>query len=106
MRGIRILLILFALLALGSNARAQVTSLTLNSDPGDFIGGGQFTFLTSRMVHSALNKTLIKAFRYPFSGSPASFGSWILLRRTANSLASGLTRAPHAFLFRHRLNRD
>ena len=47
MNRIRILLTLFGLLIFGITAHAQVTSLTLNSDPGDYIGGGQFTFLTT-----------------------------------------------------------
>jgi len=34
----------FALLACSMPARAQVTSLTLTSDAGDYIGGGQFYF--------------------------------------------------------------
>ena len=38
--------ILFAVLACSFPARAQVTSLTLISDPGDFVGGGQFYFFT------------------------------------------------------------
>lgn len=44
----RNLLFLFflALSLLTTRANAQVTSLTLNSDPGDFIGGGQSLFLT------------------------------------------------------------
>jgi hypothetical protein len=47
MNRIRILLTLFGLLVFGVTAQAQVTSLTLNSDPGDYIGGGQSTFLTT-----------------------------------------------------------
>ena len=43
---IRVLLILFGLFVFSTTAFGQVTSLTLNSDPGDFVGGGQFTFLT------------------------------------------------------------
>jgi hypothetical protein len=38
--------LLFALLALSVSAQAQVTSLTLSSDPGDYIGGGQFYYFT------------------------------------------------------------
>jgi len=34
-------------LAFHTQAHAQVTSLTLSSDPGDYIGGGQFLFFTS-----------------------------------------------------------
>lgn len=41
-----ILTILSCLLILDSNAHGQVTSLTLNSDPGDYIGAGQFLFFT------------------------------------------------------------
>src|SRR5260370_15791141 len=45
MNHIRILLILFGLSIFGVTTQAQVTSLTLNSDPGDFVGQGQFLFL-------------------------------------------------------------
>lgn len=37
---------LFTLLVLSVPAQAQVTSLTMVSDPGDYIGGGQFYFYT------------------------------------------------------------
>jgi hypothetical protein len=37
---------LLALFALSMSAQAQVTSLTMVSDPGDYIGGGQFYFYT------------------------------------------------------------
>src|ERR1700731_3955666 len=40
------LLSIFCSLVVGFEAHAQVTSLTLNSDPGDYIGGGQFLFFT------------------------------------------------------------
>jgi hypothetical protein len=46
MRSICILLTLFGLPIWASTAQAQVTSLTLNSDPGDYIGLGQFLFFT------------------------------------------------------------
>jgi hypothetical protein len=46
MKRIRILLIVFGFSLLGAKAHAQVTSLTLNSDPGDFVGQGQFLFFT------------------------------------------------------------
>jgi len=39
-------LFVLAFSVLAATAHAQVTSLTLNSDPGDFIGGGQSLFLT------------------------------------------------------------
>lgn len=39
-------LLLMVLLACASGATAQVTSLTMNSDPGDYIGGGQFYYYT------------------------------------------------------------
>ena len=45
--GIRsLLVILFALFACNVPALAQVTSLTLISDAGDYVGGGQFYFFT------------------------------------------------------------
>ncbi len=37
---------IFASTLLGATVRAQVTSLTLNSDSGDYIGAGQFLFFT------------------------------------------------------------
>jgi hypothetical protein len=46
MKRIRILLIVFVSLLLGAKAHGQVTSLTLNSDSGDFVGQGQFLFFT------------------------------------------------------------
>src|ERR1041385_6848838 len=41
-----IFLFVLAFLILTATANAQVTSITLNSDPGDFIGGGQSLFFT------------------------------------------------------------
>lgn len=46
MKLFRILALVFALAILAASAGAQVTSLSLNSDPGDFIGQGQTIFLT------------------------------------------------------------
>lgn len=42
----RSILILLGLLLVAASAQGQVTSLSLNSDPGDFVGGGQTIFLT------------------------------------------------------------
>jgi len=98
MRGIRILLILFALLALGSNARAQVTSLTLNSDPGDFIGGGQFTFLTSSDGTFSAQQNFDQGVSISFFGQPGVF--WFLDFAAPNSQLlsigtyAGATRFP------------
>src|SRR6185312_10610774 len=41
-----IFLFVLAFSILTATANAQVTSLTLNSDPGDFIGGGENVFFT------------------------------------------------------------
>jgi hypothetical protein len=83
---VRLLLLLFALSLFGTRAHAQVTSLRLNSDPGDYIGGGQFTFLTPPpTAPSVPNKTLIKGFPSPFSVSPARFGFLTSPPRTNNS---------------------
>jgi len=41
-----VFLFLLALSLLTVRANAQVTSLALNSDSGDFVGGGQSLFLT------------------------------------------------------------
>lgn len=46
MNRIRIVLILFGLFIFGARAQAQVTSLTLSGDPGDYIVGNQFLFFT------------------------------------------------------------
>ncbi len=42
----RLLVILLIAFAWDASAHAQVTSLTMNSDPGDFVGAGQFYFFT------------------------------------------------------------
>jgi hypothetical protein len=42
----RICVFLLSLFILAAAAQAQVTSLSLNSDPGDFIGGGENVFFT------------------------------------------------------------
>lgn len=46
MKYLRSFSFVLALMFLATTARAQVTSLSLNSDPGDFVGGGQTIFLT------------------------------------------------------------
>ena len=46
MKRICIFLFVLAISVLTATANAQVTSLALNSDPGDFVGGGQSLFLT------------------------------------------------------------
>lgn len=43
---LHLLVILFVVLAFSGSAHAQVTSLTLSSDSGDFVGAGQFYFFT------------------------------------------------------------
>jgi hypothetical protein len=45
-RVLRSATILFAALAWSASVQAQITSLTMMSDPGDYIGGGQFYFYT------------------------------------------------------------
>lgn len=42
----RLVCIALSLFVIAASAQAQVTSLSLVSDPGDFVGGGQTTFLT------------------------------------------------------------
>jgi len=46
-RVILILSIILLMIACGAQAQAQVTSLTMTSDPGDFIGLGQFFFFSA-----------------------------------------------------------
>src|SRR5439155_2099831 len=43
---VAILSVILLILACHPMADAEVTSLTLSSDPGDYVGGGQFFFLT------------------------------------------------------------
>jgi Putative Ig domain len=47
MRRYRAVWIVLPLLIVAATIQGQVTSLSLNSDPGDFVGGGQTLFLTS-----------------------------------------------------------
>src|SRR5882762_8161485 len=46
-RHIRALITVLGSAMFAATSHAQVTSLTLNSDPGDYIGAGQFLFFTS-----------------------------------------------------------
>jgi len=54
-----LLVVLLVLFACSVSAQAQVTSLTMTSDAGDYIGGGQFYFYTPASAH---NRTVLKAF--------------------------------------------
>src|SRR5690348_13427916 len=76
MRLMRFFLILFGLLALGGIAHAQVTSLTLNSDPGDYIGQGQFTFLTPSDGTFSAQQNFDQGVSISFFGQPGTF--WFL----------------------------
>ena len=73
---IRVLLILFGVLLFGTSSYGQVTSLTLNSDPGDFIGGGQFTFLTPSDGSFSASQNFDQGVSISFFGQPGVF--WFL----------------------------
>ena len=70
---VRLLLTLFALTLLGTGAHAQVTSLRLNSDPGDYIGGGQFTFLTPSDGTFSAQQNFDQGVSISFLGQPGTF---------------------------------
>ncbi len=70
---VRLLLTLFALTLLGTGAHAQVTSLRLNSDPGDYIGGGQFTFLTPSDGTFSAQPNFDQGVSISFLGQPGTF---------------------------------
>ena len=76
MRRIATLVILLGLSIFGPRAHAQVTSLTLNSDPGDFIGGGQFTFLTPSDGTFSAQQNFDQGVSVSFFGQPGIF--WFL----------------------------
>ncbi|HET9181738.1 MAG TPA: putative Ig domain-containing protein [Candidatus Angelobacter sp.] len=62
-----------ALLAMTAAAHAQVTSLSLTSDPGDFIGGGQTTFLTPADGSFTASKNPDNGVFIDFLGQPGIF---------------------------------
>ncbi len=70
---VRLLLLLFALSLFGTGAHAQVTSLRLNSDPGDYIGGGQFTFLTPSDGTFSAQQNSDQGVSISFFGQPGTF---------------------------------
>jgi len=63
-----LLVFLFAVLVCSIPAGAQVTSLTLVSDSGDYVGGRQFYSFTLPTPVSFHNKILANAFRWRFVG--------------------------------------
>src|SRR2546429_591199 len=73
---IRFLLVLFGLFVFSTSAFGQVTSLTLNSDPGDYIGGGQFTFLTPTDGSFNARQNFDQGVSISFFGQPGVF--WFL----------------------------
>jgi len=70
---IRIVLILFGLLIFSVSAFGQVTSITLNSDPGDYVGGGQFTFLTPTDGSFSAQQNFDQGVSISFFGQPGVF---------------------------------
>lgn len=92
------LAVLCALMAISSAAWAQVTSLSLTSDPGDFIGQGQTTFLTPADGTFTASQNFDGGVSVDFSGQPGTF--WFLDFAAANSQPltvgtfTGATRFP------------
>jgi len=64
-------------------AQAQVTSLSLTSDPGDFIGGGQTTFLTPADGSFSASKNFDNGVSIDFFGQAGVF--WLLDFAAPNS---------------------
>jgi len=73
---VRIRIFLFLLLCSFASAYGQVTSLTFNSDPGDYIGGGQFTFLTPSDGSFNAQQNYDQGVSISFVGQPGVF--WYL----------------------------
>lgn len=69
-------LILVGSLIFATSAFGQVTSLTLNSDPGDFVGQGQFTFLTPADGSFSAQQNFDQGVSVSFFGQPGIF--WFL----------------------------
>lgn len=69
-------LLLCALMAMAATAQAQVTSLSMTSDPGDFIGGGQTTFLTPADGTFSASQNFDGGVSIDFFGQPGIF--WFL----------------------------
>ena|SRR5258708_6858256 len=82
MKLIRFLLILSGLSIFVIAAQAQVTSLTLNSDPGDYIGQGQFLFFTPADGSFSAQQNFDQVASFSFN-SPTHF--WHLDFAAANS---------------------
>ena len=76
------------------SAQAQVSSLTMISDSGDYIGGGQFYYYTPSDVILGNKVVRPKLLRFR-SQLPASItgGIWILLRRVDSPLFPAFTLA-------------
>ena len=69
MKYVRSLSFVFALMVLAATAHAQTTSLSLNSDPGDFIGGGQSIFLTPADGNFSANQNFDSGVSIDFFGT-------------------------------------
>jgi len=73
----RIVVLLFVCL-LASAAHGQVTSLTLFSDPDDFIGQGQTTFLTPLTGNINAVQNTVNGVDVSYFGGPGFFTTWNL----------------------------
>src|SRR5215831_5127015 len=99
MKAIRVLsLVLITLLFAMATAQAQVTSISLVSDPGDYIGGGQTTFLTPADGSFNASKNFDNGVTIDFFGQPGVF--WLIDFAAPNSQPltvgsyTGATRFP------------
>jgi hypothetical protein len=77
MQRARIVLLLFVSL-LAAAAQAQVTSLTLFSDPDDFVGQGQTVFLTPTIGNFSAVQNTINGVDVSYFGGPGFFTTWNL----------------------------
>jgi hypothetical protein len=98
MKLMRNFLLLLVFSALTAAAHAQVTSLSLNSDPGDFIGQGQTTFLTPADGTFSASKNFDNGVSVFFNGQPGIFWS-LFFAAPSNQLLTvgtytGATRYP------------
>src|SRR5207248_4658323 len=71
---IGLLLIALGLTILGTRAGAQVTSLTLNSDSGDYVGQGQFSFFTPADGTFSANQNYDQGVSLSFN--TPNYGQW------------------------------
>lgn len=91
------LLFLLAITAFAAGSSAQTTSLSLNSDPGDFIGGGQTTFLTPADGTFSASANFDGGVSINFFGQPGIF--WFLDFSAPNNVPLTVGAFPGATRF-------